>query len=266
MMRRMPAGFSLVELAVAMAIIALLLGGMLMPLGARQDMRNREEAKQALAAIQETLVGFALINGRLPCPAIAALPAGTGGACPGGGAADSAGCEATSGSGATLACVRTDGVLPWATLGLPETDVWGHRYSYRITPAYARGIDAARTGFGDGCTLNPANRASYDAALGDAPRQSAFALCSPGDIVVLATVGGATVAQDLPVVVVSHGRNGAGAYTTEGGRIAVAASADETENADEDTTFVSNPVADDLLQWIPRGVLMNRMLAAGKLP
>jgi len=266
MMRRTACGFSLVELAVALAIIALLLGGMLMPLSAQQDMQSRHEAKQALAVIQETLIGFALINGRLPCPATALLPTATGGACPSGGAAGIAGCEATIGAGSALACVSPDGILPWATLGLPETDVWGNRYSYRVTPAYARGIDPARTGFGDGCTLNPANRASYDAALGDGPRQSAFALCSPGDIVVLAAAGGTTVARDLPAVVVSHGRNGAGAYTVDGGRIGAAASADEAENADANATFVNNPAADDLLQWIPRGVLMNRMLAAGKLP
>jgi prepilin-type N-terminal cleavage/methylation domain-containing protein len=265
MTRHPTRGFSLVELAVVLAIVALLVGGMLMPLAAQQDMHSRREATKALAVIQESLIGFALSHGRLPCPAIGSLPA-TSGVCPEGGSAGIAGCEATTGSGATLVCATVAGVLPWATLGLPETDPWGNRYSYRVTAAYARGIDLARTAFGSGCTLNPANRASYDAALGDGPRQSAFALCSPGDIIVLTVAGGATAARDLPAIVVSHGRNGAGAYTTQGGRITAATSSDEAENADENTTFVSNTAGDDLLQWIPRGVLMSRMLAAGKLP
>jgi prepilin-type N-terminal cleavage/methylation domain-containing protein len=266
MIRRPSRGFSLVELAVVLVIVALLLGGMLMPLAGQQDMHSRRETTKALAVIQESLIGFALSNGRLPCPAVATLPAASGGACPDGGAAGSAGCEATTGAGAMLACATVAGVLPWATLGLAETDAWGNRYSYRVTAAYAHGIDPARTAFGSGCTLNPANRASYDAALGDGPRQSAFALCSPGDIAVLTAAGGAVAARDLPAIVVSHGRNGAGAFTVQGTRIANPASADEAENADDNASFVSSTAADDLLQWIPRGLLMNRMLAAGKLP
>lgn len=259
-------GFSLAELAVVLTIMTLLIGGMLMPLSAQQDLQNRRAATAALGVIQESLIGFALINGRLPCPAVATLAAGSGGACPGEGSASAAGCEATSGSGASLACLNAGGVLPWATLGLPETDPWGYRYSYRVTTLYARGIDPARTAFGSACTLNPANRASYDAALDDAPRQAAFALCTPGDIDVLAGVGGATVAGNVPAIVVAHGRNAAGAYGSNGTRVALPASADEAENANDDHLFANNPAADDLLQWIPRGLLMNRMLAAGKLP
>lgn len=266
MSRRPPCGFSLVELAVVLAIVTLLLGGMLMPLAGRQDMHNRREAVKALGAIYESLIGFAVIHGRLPCPAIATLASATGGACPEGGAAGVAGCEATTGAGATLACATPGGVLPWATLGLAETDPWGNRYSYRVTAAYARGIDPARTGFGDGCTLNPSNHASYDAARGDGPRQSAFAICTPGDIVILAAAGGTTVARYVPAIVVSHGGNGAGAYTGQGVRIGVVPGADEAENADDDDKFVHNVAIDDLLHWIPRGLLINRMLAAGRLP
>lgn len=262
---RPTAGFTLTELAVVLAIVALLMGGMLVPMSGQQDMRNRQETAKALAAAQESLIGFALINGRLPCPAVPTLATGTGGICPNGGAAAVAGCEATTGSGTTLACAGESGVLPWATLGLPESDAWGHRYSYRVTALFARGVSLGQTDFGTDCALNPPNHNSYDPTLGDGPRQAAFALCTPSDISVLTAVGGTTLASDLPAIVVSHGRNGAGAYTTQGDRLP-AASGDEAENADDDADFTTNTTIDNQLQWIPRSLLMNRMLVAGKLP
>ena len=272
--RHRTAGFTLMELAVVLAIVALLLGGMLMPLAAQIDLRNRQDTEKALVIIQEALMGFALINGRLPCPAKPTLVSATGGTCPAGGAATVAGCEATRGAGATLACdgssdeTPVSGVLPWATLGLAEIDAWGNRYTYSVAPLYARGIDAARTDFGGSdCPLNPADHHTYNAALADGPRQSAFAICTPGTIAVLAAAGGTTLASRIPAVVVSHGKNGGGAYTPQGNRIALPANGgDEDENADDDATFVSNNASDDLVVWIPRNLLVGRMLAAGKLP
>lgn len=260
-----PGGFTLAELAVVLVIVSLLLGGMLVPLGSQQDMRNRRENAQSLALIAESLIGFALSNGRLPCPAVPTLAAGSGGVCPPGGAAAVAGCEATTGSGTTLACSSLHGVLPWATLGLPESDPWGNRYGYRVAAHFARGIDPGQRDFGAGCALNPPDHSSYDAALGDGPRLAAFALCTRGDIAVLDAVGGTTLVGDLPAIVVSHGRSGGGAWTPAGARSA-AASAAEAENTDDDADFVAAAASDDQVQWIPLSLLMNRMLVAGRLP
>ena len=60
MIRRRPLGFTLTELAVVMAIIALLIGGLLMPLAGQQETRNRQDTEKALAVIQESLIGFAV--------------------------------------------------------------------------------------------------------------------------------------------------------------------------------------------------------------
>ena len=271
MIRRPPSGFTLTELAVVMAIIALLIGGLLMPLSAQQETRSRQDTEKALAIVQESLIGFAVINGRLPCPATATLASGSGGSCPSGGAATVAGCEATAGAGAALACVNAGGVLPWATLGLPETDAWGNRYTYRVTTMYARGVDPAQTVFGGSCALNPSDHSSYNPALADGPRQSAFAICTPGDIVVQTTCTGctpapATLAVNIPAIVISHGRNGFGAYTPQGTRISLPTDANENENANGDATFVGNTAIDDLVQPIPGSLLVNRMMMAGKLP
>lgn len=266
---RRPRGFTLTELAVVMAIVALILGGLLVPLTAQMDLRSRQETERGLADIREALIGFAAINGRLPCPAPATLATGSLGA----------GLEATTAAAGTtttqgpcgctaatsgvaspggVACDDTSptasitGVLPWATLGLPETDAWGNRYTYRVTTRFAR-LASGQTIFGCTPTANPS--------------AAAFALCSAGDIVVLsAATGGTTVASGVPAIALSHGKNGYGAFTPQGTQQAASAAADEAANADGDGNFVGNPAVDDQLAWIPTSVLMNRMLAAGRLP
>jgi hypothetical protein len=146
-------------------------------------------------------------------------------------------------------------VIPWATLGLSETDAWDHRFTYRITPYFAD--KPAVTSFGSGCTPSPS------------PAAASFALCSPGVLYVKSTVGGPLIANQVPAVFVSHGRNGFGAYTRQGGAPLPNGSTDEVENSNDNDTFVSHPATssfDDLVAWISPGILFNKMVNAGKLP
>ena len=62
-------GFTLIELAIVMFIVALMLGGMLLPLSAQQDVRARSETTRMMNEAREALIGFAMINDRFPCPA-----------------------------------------------------------------------------------------------------------------------------------------------------------------------------------------------------
>ncbi|HEY6898211.1 MAG TPA: type II secretion system protein [Rhodocyclaceae bacterium] len=268
-------GFTLTEMAMVLVIVALLIGGLAVPLSAQQDNRNRADTDKALSDIREALIGFAVINGRLPCPAQASIASGTA----------NAGLEATTGTGASLSCACTDtvsdngtsqynsgnpchldtsnatvfesasvgGVLPWATLGLPELDAWGQRYSYRVSTAFARG-NTGQTYFGN---CSPTS----------SPSNSAFALCSSGAMKVMsASSGGATTASGIPALVVSHGKNGAGAYLSTGTQSSATGDSNEQENYNGDATYVANTTIDDMLTWVPSNILMNRMLSAGKLP
>jgi len=254
-MKRLPrqySGFTLVELAIVLFIVSLLIGGLLMPLSAQYEVRGRQETDRALTNIREALLGFAIVNGRLPCPADPSIATG----------AANAGVEQRSGTGPTPhdnVCTFATGVLPWATLGLPETDAWNNRFSYRATSTFSRGVDSAPTttsAYGAGCALT---------AVADMPTRSAFALCTQGDIAIKVSAGGIDLATAIPAIVVSHGKNGLGAYRTDGIQISGAAG-DELENANGDTTFVRSSEIDDLVMWLPTSVLMGRMLAAGRLP
>ncbi|HQR03744.1 MAG: prepilin-type N-terminal cleavage/methylation domain-containing protein [Proteobacteria bacterium] len=240
--RRTHGGFTLAEMAVVLVIVSLLIGGMLMPFSAQQDNRRISDTQKMLDSIQTALIGFAVINGRLPCPATPTIPSGAAGA----------GLEATTGTAPNTTCASLSGVLPWATLGIPEIDAWGSRFTYRVTARFAQGTGQP---LGLGC-IPPSP-----------PTTASFALCSPGDITVsTATAGGVTVASALPAVVVSHGKNAVGAYSTQGLVIPGNASTDEQTNASGTANFVSNNAIDDQLTWVPTSLLMSRMLSAGKLP
>jgi prepilin-type N-terminal cleavage/methylation domain-containing protein len=217
-------GFTLVELAVALTIIALLLGMLIVPLGTQMDQQRAAETQRQMDQIREALIGFATATGRLPCPATATTASSTTGA----------GLETATCTGAAV-----EGVVPWATLGVPETDAWGRRFTYRVTAGFA-----------------------------DAPgsASSTFALTDSGDMTV--TNGSTNIATSVPAVIISHGKNGAGGYTSDGARMTLG-TGDEALNTDANVTFVSRTQTDtfdDLVSWVSPNVLKSRMVAAGRLP
>jgi type II secretory pathway pseudopilin PulG len=143
-------------------------------------------------------------------------------------------CPDTNGDGfedrAAGLCVNIVGVIPWATLSLGRLDRWGNPYLYRVTQGFA------------------------NSNLG-------FTLGTPRDIEIRSAAAGPIVAVNVPAVIVSKGKTGAGA------------GADELENSDGDTVFVdrtqTNVAAnayDDAVIWLPAAILFNRMVAAGRLP
>jgi prepilin-type N-terminal cleavage/methylation domain-containing protein len=221
-------GFTLIELAISLAIVGLLLTMFIVPLGTQFDQRRISDTQKQLDLITESILGFAVANGRLPCPATATTANTVAGA----------GTE----NRAAGACVSANGVLPWATLGLPETDPWGRRFTYRVRLIMAD-----------------------DPAGG---LQSSFTLTDDGDIIVKSTSGGVIVASNVAAVIVSHGKNGLGAYQPTGVQLAGAAS-DELENANGDVNFVSklpDSSFDDIVGWVSPNVLKSRMVAANRLP
>jgi prepilin-type N-terminal cleavage/methylation domain-containing protein len=294
-------GFSLVELAVALFIIALLLAGALVPLSSQIDVRNAAETQRNMESVRDALIGFAQANGRLPCPANGATPAGavdtTTWATPVGAGAE----QWNPGVGANT-CYTFVGVLPWTTLGVPETDAWGRRFTYRVSQVFADGNAA-----GTWSTTTPAPQLPLP-ACNPTPVPAApttFALCSLGNIAVFTRGGTSTTATPLgtalPAVVISHGKNGFGGWQTTGIRLTpVPVGNDEAANAFGLTqaapaggylswayySRIRTPAAascadpappptpsgsppcefDDIVMMISSSALIARMVAAGRLP
>src|SRR5688572_12401387 len=62
-------GFSLLEIAIALAILAIGLTALALPLAAQVQARRLDEARRQLAEARDAVLGFAAAHGRLPCPA-----------------------------------------------------------------------------------------------------------------------------------------------------------------------------------------------------
>ena len=226
MMRRARScGFSLLEMAIVLVIVGFLLSGMLGGMNALQSVQRDDGTRRQLEEMRNSLITFATVNGRLPCPAAPATADSVAGA----------GLErAPTASGCTGGAA---GAFPWATLGLQQTDTWGRRFSYRVTPAFSR--------------LAPA-----------------ISLTSVGDNTVrnMAAVDLVTLA---PAVIVSHGADGAGSRNRQGALAAAGANVSQQENSDGDNIFVSDIVSagfDDHVVWLPPTTLLGRLLEAGALP
>lgn len=228
-------GFSLIEMSIVLVVFGLLSAGLLNGLSAYREQAQVNEARQQLARIRDALLGFVLINGRLPCPADPALNSTS---------TSPAGLEAV-GAG-DLGCSLRQGVLPWQTLGLEEIDPWGNRFTY----------------FADKAFSQPLTQAEKDAGV-----RNRITLDSEASATIQDKVDH-NILTKLPAVVVSHGRNGTGA-TGANGLSRPTASGEEAENADSDLTFISHPPDDsfdDLLLWLPATVIKARLASVGKLP
>jgi type II secretory pathway pseudopilin PulG len=215
----------LLEMAVVLVIVGLLLGGFLASMSALQASQREQQTRERLDEIREALIGFAVVNRRLPCPA-APTTADT---------VVGAGLERAPTAGGCTG--GASGVVPWATLSLPQTDGWGRRYSYRVTPAMSR--------------IAPA-----------------ITLASVGDNIVN-NRSGISIAVQVAAVVVSHGANAHGSYGPGGVQASLGSDPREVENANGNTLFIDDTPTDsydDLVSWVPPTVLVNRMLQAGTLP
>lgn len=137
------------------------------------------------------------------------------------------------------ACTNQEGRIPWTDLGLARNDAWSNRYRYAVTAAFS------------------------NSATG-------FTLSSTGALTVCAdSACAATIATNIPAIVLSHGPNGAGAFNMNGGTNPAPTDANELANTDGANPFVSrvpDTGFDDLVTWIPPTVLVNRLITAGKLP
>ncbi len=225
-------GFTLVELAIVLIVVALLLGGMVVSLSAQYDQRNYNDTQKQMSEIVEALTGYAVShtdnngNPYLPCPNLTNYDGRE---------------ERNAG-----ACTSQEGRIPWVDLGIGQQDAWGNHFRYRVAAAYSN----SQAGF----TLSATSAANT------------LRICTDSGCA-------SPLANQLPVIIVSHGKNGLGAFNRAGTTNPAPTSADEIENQNGDNNFVSHALSnvagnefDDLVVWISPYLLFNRMVTAGKLP
>lgn len=254
------AGFTLIEMAVVIFVMALILGSILIPLSTQVEQRQLVDTQRQLEDVKEALIGFAISQAApaLPCPdKTTAGGIGT----PNDGVEDF--------DPATGLCAQYEGNLPWATLGLAANDAWNNRYRYRVTPEFAN---------------RPPPPTSHPLTLATSGllRTCTAAACTAGQLLSIVPPS----LNSPAAVILSHGPNGWGAVNAATGGLnlppgcgavvgCVAISDDEQANADGNDTFVSRaPSAassaggefDDIVTWLSPHTLKHRLVAAGKLP
>jgi len=111
-------GFSLIEIALVLVIVGIALGGIVAAIGPQLENKRVSDTQKSLNEAREALMGWAIVNGRLPRPATSAVN----------------GVEAAADCANELACT---GFIPWTTLGVSKLDSWGKVIRYSVTPAFA---------------------------------------------------------------------------------------------------------------------------------
>ncbi len=213
MMKRVEAcqaqgGFSLVEMAAVLAIVALLLGGLLPAISAQIEQQRRNETRKYMDEVRDALLGYAIANKRLPCP------------------------DTNNDGTAEAVCTSVAsqaGFLPYKDLGVTDKDAYGNVLVYAVTKAFA-------------------DSATY------------FTLSTAGTMRICTTAAcTANLTNNAAAVIISRGANWANTP-----------SADEAENTDGDTDFVSHDFVqggfDDMVVWLSPNTVFSRMVMAGQLP
>jgi prepilin-type N-terminal cleavage/methylation domain-containing protein len=270
-------GFSLVELAVVISIVAFLMGGLMYTLSAQTEQRSFEETRRRLEQARELVLAFAITNGRLPCPARGAATAApatepgyevlnTTTGCIGDGVTDYYG---GASGGVTL------GLLPARSIGYQQVDssglavdAWGNRIRYAVAGTVESGSCGAASPTSPYFvhTQNLKNN-------GVSCRPDDLLICKSATGISANNCGGEgnqIMTQKMVVAIIfSTGKNGASGGT----------GADEAANlnggGNADPIFVfhapasdtaTNGEFDDQFTWITVGELYGKLIAAGRLP
>lgn len=249
-------------MAIAIFLIALLLGSILVPLQTQVESRNFDNTQRILDQAREALVGYAAANGYFPCPASSTSNGqqATGAGHPGTGTC----AFSTTGSNVWI------GFLPAATLGFTPADAQGYAVDAwgltqnRIRYAVSNWNSNTFTKTSGMRTAGMANVASAPLIhICNSGAGATATLCGTG-------AGVVTLTSNAPVVIWSVGPNAA---TATGGT-----SVDESQNPNPkggslDRVFVSRTRSegtsgefDDIVTWVGSPTLFSRLIAAGQLP
>ena len=267
-------GFTLIEIAIVLLIVSILVGYAVALLPVQRELKQYRAVDQEMDEIIAAIVGFAQVNGRLPCPAIPAL----------GGIEDY---DDVNNDG----CDNYGGFVPVNTLGITGRlnadslllDPWGNPYRYYVTD----------NDF-DGDTLSDFTTPGEMRAIGLVDSDLDTYIDLDGHYLICDAVGGSTddqctganevfgtysagppvVYAGAPFILISHGKNWNDAAagdelenmgaTNLGGYIIKNVAASETTFVKRTTGFADD--FDDVVKWVSPSILFSKMIEAGQLP
>jgi type II secretory pathway pseudopilin PulG len=216
-------GFSLVEIAIVIAIGSLLMIGFLRYYSVQVEKRHFDITKSRMDEVRQALTLYAMTHERLPCPAspeVATEPLAT----PDGKAADSCAPDVKA---------PPTGVIVHNPDKGPDQQVW-----IGLVPTRDLRLDGddGRDGWGDQFTYAVSRPLTFPLGMRGNPMPY-------GNITVVDQTGASLL--DKPnsgrYVIVSHGPSGGGAWTVQGGRRPCQPGTLAFENCSGDAAFVMAP-------------------------
>ncbi|HVK56381.1 MAG TPA: hypothetical protein VM532_15310, partial [Burkholderiales bacterium] len=212
-------------------ISTLILGGMLIPFEAQVQNRRVAETQKIMAEIKEALIGYAVINKRLPRPA----------------SSSSVGTEKTLPCGSHGACT---GFVPWATLGVRKLDAWGKIINYSVSPGFTDSSGITLTSNGSKTVYYTSPFAANPLLTNNIP----VVIWSSGTKNFgTSDLGSGTTLPNNSTTNVDEVKNATDAQTF-------------VSRTTTDQTTATGGEFDDLMTWIPTEIIITRMITAGQLP
>ena len=257
-------GFSLIEIAVVLLILSVLISIVAIPISSQVEARRVEDTRKQVELAKEALMGFAVSQGKLPCPA-SAISNGTASYC----ASGTGACAATIIVQAHGRCSDPNGFLPAVTLGISPIDAQGYAVDAWQDGSSARRILYAVSRFespvGSGTYPVTASSGIRTATMDTVAASPHLYICATGLAAAPPTsnCGGSvtTLSTQAAAVIYSLGKNGTTPFA--------ALSFDEQNNQNPDIVFTAgdpNATFDDIVTWVSLNVLFGRMVQANKLP
>jgi len=259
-------GFSLVELAITVFIMALLLGSLLIPLQSQVRSRKFDETERILSQAREALLGYVSANGYFPCPA----------------SSTSNGQEASPnhGTGTCNASVTFAtaliGFLPSVTLQMTPVDGSGYALDAWALPQSRIRYAVANASIPVSATCPvPTNPYTNPYTRSNGMRNASMAcIQSLNTLLYVCRTGTGVTATGCAVSTDELSDNAIAVIWSLGENAPTGGSAPhEDKNLNNTRVFVQAPysttagaVFDDQLTWIGPPVLFNRLIAAGQLP
>ena len=223
---KIQSGFTLLEMAVVLVIIGLLLGGVLMPLSSQHSQKNIKTTEVSLQNAYDALLGYAIINGRFPCPAT------------------------NSSNGlpvpnvATTSCSQEHGFLPAREIGVSGNfnsnnlvlDAWANPIRY---------------------SLASVNSGEYSSAIQGSPVVNGYRICSQSSC-----NSDEVLSEKNIAVICSTGKNGAQTTASSNQRENIDGDTDFV--LAEYSEAVGNEF-DDICRWVTPNHVVLELIRAGKL-
>jgi len=283
-------GFTLIEIGIVMLILFFLLSSAFVSVTALRKTGNISESKQKLQEIEQALYGFAVAQGRLPCPATASSNGLSNPADPSIAAVRH--CNGNAAIGGYI------GFVPASTLGIKGeincdgllVDPWGRPYRYSVSnsdvltnPLIIGGDFVVANGIQEENTVGavPANGMANVVPGAAAPNPALLQICNNLDAACNAGTAATNVTTSNAIAIIfslGERRPNSARENTNAGQTNVTGSpacGSQTYPLSNDQFYYSAPSReisgsatefDDIVTWISPNILFNKLLDAGRLP